>query len=232
YEFTISSNEGNCFVIKTHGLVYQMVVASIVEEIATAKNRVVMELLKAHEAPAIVQEIKNIRWIGTPCIRHQTPYEGEESEADATWAPSSTQSLSPVFVLEVAYTETLDHLRNKARRWVQGTASVRWVLGIKVHPTPVPATVRADLWLWQAGEGGNDSRYLKQVQHKSIVPEQPCEAHLNLELGHFLAAGSTMPNRIRKRVLAIPLSPLQETIVEAAKLVAEDAERRKASKGE
>ncbi len=97
---------------------------------------------------ATIETIKNIRPMGTPTFALVAIHEGEMSEPDGAYK-SDAEAYYPNLVIEVAYSETLDHLRGKARRWVRGSDGiVRWVLGIKVDPAPAP--LRAKAWLWEA----------------------------------------------------------------------------------
>ncbi|KAL8916810.1 MAG: hypothetical protein Q9208_008332, partial [Pyrenodesmia sp. 3 TL-2023] len=119
----------------------------------------------AQENPAIIEEVARIEWVGTPRIRHGTPYEGDESEADAAWATSIDESLCPTFILEVAYSQSFEHLQNKALKWVQGSdGSVQWVLGVKIYPQSVP--IQAELWLWRAMRRGSGEWQITPALYK------------------------------------------------------------------
>lgn len=229
------------------GVVHEIVAEYISDAWKAARGHLVTDLLAAQENPAIIKEIHDISCIGSPTIPHGTTRKGNRSQADRTWSTSIKQTLCPVFILEVAYRQPLGSLYKKAQKWVQGTASVQWVLGVKVYPAAAPATPRAELRLWQARDGRNGRRHIEQVQHKvrrsagrysclanlplqTIIPEDRRWPHLNLKLGQFLARNSTLPDRIQRRVLPIPLSPLPEKIIVAAEVEAEEAEKEKARK--
>ncbi|KAL8938605.1 MAG: hypothetical protein Q9211_003130 [Gyalolechia sp. 1 TL-2023] len=196
YEYTTLPSGDNEFSIKISSRPRETVSCHVAYEINKAHDALVRDLRDSQEDVSIVQEIQDLDKCGTANFALLKPYEGTEIAADMAWA-TSAESEYPIFVLENAYSEPTEHLREKARMWVQGTdGSVQWVLGIK-----------------------------------QIIPEDPREPFLKLELRHFLGRESTMPDRLRNRVLPILLSPLPEKIVKSIEKQAKDAEAKKARKG-
>lgn len=166
HEFTIYPTKGNIFAMKTHGFVREVICEYIQDAFTTAKFDLIADLRKAQEDPVIIKEIDDIKRANGNRECDENPYEGDKVGADSAWAPSIKESLHPVFVLEIAYTEISDSLHNKAQKRVQGIGSIRWVLGVKLYPATAPGAFRAELWLWQARNGRNGSRYPTQVQYK------------------------------------------------------------------
>ncbi|KAL8917475.1 MAG: hypothetical protein Q9208_007920 [Pyrenodesmia sp. 3 TL-2023] len=228
-EYTSSSSGGNIFTIKLKTRVHQAVVSYFAQQIE--RSIPISELREEQEDESIIETIENIAPIGTPSLDLVALYEGDICEPDAAWA-TSTEGKYPNLVLEVACSESLAHLRSKARHWVCGTdGSVRWVLGIKVDPPPSP--LRAEAWLWQAMEkkGGWS---IREVRSQLIIPADPGQPFFTLELQHFLARDSNVPPRIQGWLLTIPLLPLVKKIEGAIKRQAMDAEekaQKKAFKG-
>lgn len=144
------------------GLVHERASEHVKDGWKEARKDLVAYMRVIQQHPDIIREIEDIECLSSPRIRHN---ENDRSEADATWVKPTKKSLNPLFLLEVAVSESYEHLENKARRLVQGTTSVRGVLGIKIHKdTP---SIRAELWLWQAVERKNPSRRdIRRVQHK------------------------------------------------------------------
>ncbi|KAL9030552.1 MAG: hypothetical protein Q9196_001340 [Gyalolechia fulgens] len=193
YEYTTLPN--NVFSIKISSRPRETVSCHVTYKINKAYDALVRDLREAQEDVSIVQEIEGLDQCGAANFALLKPYECTEIAADMAWA-TSAQSEYPIFVLENAYSEPTEHLREKARMWVQGTdGSVQWVLGIK-----------------------------------QIIPGDPREPFLKLELRHFLGRESAIPDRLRNRVLPISLSSLPEKIVKLIERQAKDAEAKKARK--
>ncbi|KAL8903639.1 MAG: hypothetical protein Q9207_003788 [Kuettlingeria erythrocarpa] len=182
------------------------------------------ELRETVDDPAIIETIENIGPVGTPTLELVAPHEGELGEPDAAYGEAEAKY--PNLVIEVAYSETLDHLHSKARRWVCGSdGAIRWVLGIKVDPAPAP--LRVEAWLWQAISSKAGSWSIRKVQSQVIIPTDPDQPFLTLlKLRHFLALDSNVPPHIQRRPLAIPLSSLAKKIDGAIKRQAMDVEEK------
>ncbi|KAL8904887.1 MAG: hypothetical protein Q9207_002982 [Kuettlingeria erythrocarpa] len=162
YEYTQCSSTGNIFTIKMPSLVHERSSEFIKDRWKEARKELVAYMHVVQQHPDIIKKIEKIECLSSPRIRHN---ENDWSEADATWAEPTKKSLNALFLLEVAVSESFEHLKNKARRLVEGIPSVQGVLGIKIYKdTP---SIRAELWLWQVIERKNPSkRDIRTIQHK------------------------------------------------------------------